>query len=235
MQAQRPELKINMDYFFDNREYDGSPYSIAQTLTGTHVLPQIVMKIDSLRTLHVGANLLTLAGDNQLIAKINAVAYYALAFENHKFVVGAFPRINELAHYSELMFRDSVQYFRPIMHGASWTMGNNHNYFNLWLDWTGRANTDTEESFFVGLSAAQQIRNNFQLEFQSYMFHLAYRSPRVAGSYVCDNLQSITNIAYRNTIFGNRAHLVLKAGLMAGAERERTPDKVFYPAYAGLF
>jgi hypothetical protein len=234
-QAQKPEWKINLDYFFDNREYDRSEYSIAQTLSGTHIMPQMLLKIDSSRHIQFGVDVLTLAGDKKLFANIQAIAFYNLQFKQHRFVIGAFPRKNVLGHYSELMFQDSIQHFRPLMHGAFWNMGNAENYVNLWLDWTGRASTDTEESFFVGLSGAKQIFSNLSFEFQSYMFHLAFANPRTPDTFVCDNLQSIANLTYRNSIFDNKWNLQLKAGLMAGAERERNAEKIIYPATAGIF
>ena len=122
--AQNLEWKINLDYFFDNREYDRSQYTIAQTLSGTHIMPQMLLKIDSVRRIQFGVDVLTLAGDKRLIANIQAIAYYNLKYKQHNFVVGAFPRKNFLNNYSELLFQDSIQHFRPLMHGhfGKWAM-----------------------------------------------------------------------------------------------------------------
>ena len=233
--AQNLEWKINLDYFFDNREYDRSQHTIAQTLSGTHIMPQMLLKIDSVRRIQFGVDVLTLAGDKRLIANIQAIAYYNLQYKQHNFVVGAFPRKNFLNNYSELLFQDSIQHFRPLMHGAFWQIGNANNFFNLWLDWTGRASADTEESFFVGLSGSAQVVRNLSFDFQSYMFHLAFTNPRTPDTHVCDNLQAISNLRYNTQIFDNKIGLQLKAGIMAGAERERNAEKIIYPAMAGIF
>jgi hypothetical protein len=107
------------------------------------------------------------------------------------------------------------------MHGIYWKIGENKNrFFNIWLDWTGMKDSLNNESFFVGSSALYSIRN-FYVDFQSYMFHYASPSTRIAGYYLCDNLLSQISIGYKIKDLKFIEKFNISTGVLAGYERER--------------
>lgn len=219
--AQRTHWGAEISYFFDNTEFEKSSFVVDQTMTGIHLVPTLGINMDSTQRLITGANVLILAGAAKPFEAIFPLAYYSLIKTNQQLLIGSFPRAISLAHYSSFLFADSIRYFRPTVQGIFWNLGTKQNYVNFWLDWTGKQTTSNRETFFVGISSHVQFKNNFFVDFQSYLHHFANTNPPLAGSFLYDNAQMILKAGYQNNLFNNKAQFMLSGGLFLGYERER--------------
>ena len=219
--SQQTSIKTDINYFFDNTEFNRSTVNDDQTMTGTHLQSVLNFRIDSTQSINAGINLLTLAGGIKIIERPSPIAFYNYKKQNMQLLAGAFPRKNLLDNYSDFFFQDSVINFRPIMHGIFWEVKKNKNrFFNIWLDWTGMKDSLNNESFFVGSSAQYSI-NNFYADFQSYMFHYAYPTTRIPDYYLCDNLLSQISLGYKIQNWAWIEKFNISSGILAGYERER--------------
>ena len=220
MFSQKLEWKAGLNYFFDNTEYAKSTIAKDQTMTGVHFTPQIGFSLDSIHSFYAGVDLLKTAGSENFIDIAQPVAYYRFHTPKVSFYAGSFLRSDVLSNYSDLFFQDSINYYRPTMHGIFWEVGKKNSFFNLWLDWTGHQTAVNRESFFIGASAHKKIGYFFG-DFQSYMFHYAVTRPDIQNLSVCDNLLAHLSVGVD---FSNQAGLdtlLFAVGVLAGAERDR--------------
>jgi hypothetical protein len=229
--AQHNTISAEFNYFFDNTEFAGSSYTIPQTMTGMHLIPQVHMRLDGRQNLIAGLDLLMLSGSSERISDVMPLVYYQYKSRVQRLLIGSFPRSKSVQHYSEFLIQDSVHYYRPNLHGLFWEIGNNKRHINIWLDWTGNQSATVKESFFVGLSGRYDLGKGFFADFQSYMFHLANTSPKIPHHYVSDNIQGIANIGYHNRKGPFKSSLTVTTGLFAGFERERA---TVYESYTPL-
>ncbi len=209
--------------FFDNIEFGNSPVKIPQTMSGVQFLPNVVIMRDSIHKINFGINLLHEFGSEKAIDELYPAAYYEYNKKPFRFLMGAFPRAGVLDRYPRVFFQDSVYYYRPNINGILWEIYNSGNFFNIWLDWTGRQSETVNEAFFTGISSRYNI-GSFYLRHFSYMFHFAGKKNPIAGEALHDNLLSLTSAGIdlsRRTIFDR---LELNIGWLAGAERQRTDN-----------
>jgi hypothetical protein len=218
--SQKLEWKVGLNYFFDNTEYAKSTLTKDQTMTGVHFTSQMGVSLDSVHSFYAGVDLLKTAGSVNIIDMAQPVAYYRYHTPKVSFYAGSFLRSEVLSNYSDLFFQDSVNYYRPTMHGIFWKMGTKNSYFNLWLDWTGHQTAVNRETFFVGASAHKQFRNLFA-DFQSYMFHFADTRPMNLTYSVCDNLLAHLSVGVDLSRQLELDTLMFAVGVLAGAERDR--------------
>lgn len=220
--GQKLEWKAGLNYFFDNTEYAKSTLTKDQTMTGVHFVPEIGVSLDSVHSFYVGADVLKIAGSQNIIDIAQPVAYYRFHTPKVSFYAGAFPRSELLSNYSDLFFQDSINYFRPTMQGIFWEVGKKNSYFNLWLDWTGHQTASNRETFFVGASAHHKMNFLFA-DFQSYMFHFADTRPMTQGFSVCDNILTHFSIGADYSNQTGLDTLLFAVGVLAGVERDRGP------------
>jgi len=230
LNAQEQRWRVGYDFFFDNQEYARSTFAPAQTMKGMWLSPTggIAWKSGrSSNALYAGAYLLSIPGSKETIDKLQALLYYQYDSPKVLFCAGAFPRCEVLPNYSDLFFRDSVTYFRPLMQGIFFQVGRDRNFVNVWMDWTGHATADTRESFFVGASGRASTGLLFA-DFQSYMFHYAGTLPMNPAYGVSEQLQGLFSFGVerdRESGFKGMASV----GLFAGLERDRKADESYWP------
>jgi hypothetical protein len=220
LSAQEFRWKAGLNYFFDNTEYARSTLTKDQTMTGVHFSPEIGLSFDSVHSFYVGTDLLKTAGSQNFIDIAQPIAYYRYQNKKVSFYAGAFPRSELLSNYSDLFFQDSVNYYRPTLHGLFWQVGKKNSYFNLWLDWTGHQTVINRETFFVGASAHHTMNFLFA-DFQSYLFHFAVTRPMTQGLSVCDNLLAHMSVGIDYSNQSGLDTLLFAVGVLAGAERDR--------------
>ncbi len=219
--SQELTWKLGYNYFFDNAEYVLSTYTQDQTLHGMNLMPQVGLKLDEGQTIYTGVNLLKIAGSLSFTNGEDFIAYYQYQSPTVKFRAGAFPKEEMLDNYSTFFFKDSINYFRPIMQGLFLKVNNSKNdYFNIWLDWTGHSSKDIRESFFVGASGLKKWGILFG-EMQSYLFHYANTTPTTESFNVSEQFQMhlLTGLSFSNQI--GLDTLQLAVGGLVGLERDR--------------
>lgn len=221
--SQEVTWRAGLFSFFDNTEFGQSAVKIPQTMSGVQFIPEFALVRDSVHKLTFGVNLMHEFGSEEAVDKLYPTAYYEYKKKPFRFLMGAFPRSEVLYRYPRLFFQDSISYYRPNVNGIFCELFNSRNYFNVWLDWTGRQSETVNEAFFVGISGKYNI-GPFYASNISYMFHFAGKMNPVIDEALHDNLLSLTSVGVDfsgRTIFNK---LEANIGWVAGAERARTGD-----------
>jgi hypothetical protein len=185
--SQKVTWKADLFSFFDNTEFGRSAVTIPQTMAGIMVAPEVGLGWDTIHKVNIGINLIHEYGSPEAIDKLYPTAYYEFNRGVQRFIMGAFPRSRVIGNYPRLFFQDSITYYRPNMNGIFWEFRQNRNYFNTWLDWTGRQSKTTNEAFFIGFSGRYNL-GIFYLQHFGYMFHLAGKMDPVIEEALHDNL-----------------------------------------------
>lgn len=217
---------VDLDYFFNNSEYDKSTYAESGTMQGIWLKPRGRISWDKENSIDAGVNLLAIPGNKKTLEKINLTMFYQFQKKSILFKVGSFPRQETLGNYDTFFFRDSVNYYTPNMRGVFWQVGRKNNFINAWIDWTGNASHKVREDFFVGFSGKAST-DIFFAEFQSYMFHRALTNPPIEGEGVSENIQ-IQAMAGINYTSPKGFNVLAAGGVLAGYERDRRYDNTLY-------
>ena len=219
--------KLGYNYFFDNAEYSESSYNMSQTMHGMNLMPEIGLKLDDKQTVFAGINLLKVFGEPSFTHTEDFLAYYQYKTPNVKFRAGAFPKEDLLDNYSTFFFKDSIRYFRPVMHGLYLKMNNkNNDFLNVWMDWTGYGSKSIRESFFVGASGLKR-RGLIFAEMQSYLFHYANTPPTTESLNVSEQFQMHISLGASYTNDAGLDTLQFAVGGLVGLERDRGVSEDF--------
>ncbi len=107
--------------------------------------------------------------------------------------------------------------------GSSGNSEKNQNYFNVWLDWTGRQTESVREAFFIGFSGRYN-EGIFYLQHFGYMYHFALKLNPVVEEALHDNILFHTSVGIDlsgKTVFRK---LEADAGWVLGLERSRSDN-----------
>lgn len=223
--AQEYRWKVGLDYFFDNTEYEKSSFIDSETMNGVWLNPLGSIVWDEKHSVNAGVNLLKIPGMHRAIDKVDVTMYYEYKTPKVLFRVGAFPRADILSNYNNFFFKDSVNNFIPLLQGVFWQLGDDGNFFNAWMDWTGYATPTSREHFFLGLSG-KLSRGLFFADFQSYMYHYSVSKPALPDENVSENLQLQASLGMQYERGGFKG--LLAAGALLGYERDRRFDDRLY-------
>jgi hypothetical protein len=218
--------------FFDNSEFSKSAVKIPQTMSGVVLSPEVALRWDSVHRISGGLSLLHEFGSTKSIDYLYPTAYFTFNRRPYRFVMGAFPRSDVLDRYPRIFFQDSITYYRPNINGFFWETGKNHNYFNLWLDWTSRKTEDTREAFFVGFSGRYEMNMLFAQHF-GYMYHFAGTSDPLDDEALHDNILLLSSIGVNLAQMAGLSVFEISAGWATGLERARA-DKTGWINQGGL-
>ena len=120
-----------------------------------------------------------------------------------------------------MFFQDSVFNYRPIMHGLFWEYRSpKDDYFNVWLDWTGRQTYQQREAFFMAWSGRYN-HGIFYGQHFLYMFHFAGSMNPHIPEPVQDNGLILTSIGLDFSGKANFEKLEMNVGWSQGLERDR--------------
>ncbi|WP_352423030.1 hypothetical protein [Proteiniphilum sp.] len=225
--AQEYRWRVGVDYFFDNREYKHSSLTDPQTIHGVWFNTLGGVSWDSTHTIYAGVDLLRKTGTKKTIDKTDIIIYYQYRKPKTLFQVGTFPRNEVLPNYSDFFFEDSVTYFKPLIQGVFFQLGNDRNFFNAWMDWTGYATSTNRESFFLGFSGKASKKILFA-DFQSYLYHYAGTLPANPDYGVSEQMQIMASAGLERKEPDSFKWL-LSAGVFAGVERDRKAEETYKP------
>jgi hypothetical protein len=189
--AQQKNWQLNIFSFFDNTEFGRSAVKIPQTMAGVQVCPEFGVVWDTVNKVNIGINLLHEFGGPNAIDKFYPTAFYESDRGPFRFLMGAFPR-TRIENYPRLFFQDSISYYRPNINGIFTEYRKGSNYFNVWLDWTGRQSKTVNEAFFIGFSGKYKT-GIFYLQHFGAMFHYASKMDPVIEEPLHDNLLFLTS------------------------------------------
>lgn len=221
--SQEKNWQLDLFNFFDNTEFGRSTVKIPQTMAGVIVAPEFGFIWDSVHKVNIGVNLLHEFGSTKAIDKFYPTAYYELRKGSVRFLMGAFPRSLAIENYPRFFFQDSISYYRPNINGIFWEYRLNQNYFNLWLDWTGRQSKTVHEAFFMGFSGRYKP-GIIYLQHFGYMYHFAAKMDPIVEEALHDNGLFHTSVGVD---FSGRTcfrKLEANAGWVIGLERSRADN-----------
>jgi hypothetical protein len=209
--------------FFDNVEFGKSAIKIPQTMAGVMMIPGAGLTWDTVHKVNIGVNMMHEFGSSNAIDKFYTTAYYCYDGKPFRFLMGAFPRNMAVEKYPRLFFQDSISYYRPNLNGFFAEYSKGTDYFNFWLDWTGRQSQTVHESFFLGLSGRYNIGVLFVQHFD-YYFHYASKLNPVVDEALHDNFLSLTSAGINLSDRYFDGKLEASAGWVAGLERARADN-----------
>ena len=207
--------------FFNNHEFPGSRVKSSQTMAGVHFAPQIGLGYEGCHRAFVGIDAMSEFGSEKAVDYYSLMAYYRFDNKPFTFYMGSFPRKTALNRYPRMFFQDSVSNYRPLMNGMFLECrSKKDDYFNVWLDWTGRQTEKTREAFFIGWSGRYN-KGIFYGEQFGYMFHFASSLKPAIPEYVNDNGLILTSIGidFADKTFLEK--LDVNIGWSIGLERDR--------------
>jgi hypothetical protein len=221
--AQTADWRAGLFSFFDNVEFGRSAFKIPQTMAGVMLVPEGGITWDTIHRINIGVDMMHEFGSSKAIDKFYATAYYLYDSKPFRFIMGAFPRNMALEKYPRLFFQDSISYYRPNMNGIFAEYRHENDYFNMWLDWTGRQSHTVHEAFFLGLSGRLNAGIFFIRHF-GYYFHYASKMDPIVDEALHDNglLLTSAGIDLSDKFFPGR--LEASAGWVAGLERARADN-----------
>jgi hypothetical protein len=190
--SQKKDWRVDVFSFFDNTEFGRSAVKIPQTMAGVIVAPEAGVVWDTLNKVNIGVNLLHEFGSPKAIDRFYPTAYFESVRGPLRFMMGAFPRSRAIENYPRLFFQDSIAYYRPNINGIFTEYRKGENYFNVWLDWTGRQSKTVNEEFFIGFSGRYKY-GIFYLQHYGAMFHYAGKMDPVVEEPLHDNLLFLTS------------------------------------------
>ena len=210
--------------FFNNNEFEGSTVKTSQTMAGVHFVPQIGLSYHERHRIFVGIDAMQEFGSEKTIDFYAPIAYYQFEGEHFNFYMGSFPRKPLLKNYPRMFFQDSVFNYRPVMNGLFWEYRSlKDDYFNVWLDWTGRQTYEHRETFFMA-GSGRYNQGIFYGRHFIYMFHFAGTMNPNIPEPVQDNGLMLTSIGIDLAKKANFEKLELNIGWSQGLERNRGSD-----------
>jgi hypothetical protein len=221
--SQEKNWRLDLFSFFDNTEFGRSAVKIPQTMAGVQLAPEAGIVWDTVNKVNIGVNLLHEFGSPDVIDRLYPTAYYESNRGPIRFIMGAFPRARTIENYPRLFFQDSILYYRPNITGIFTEYRKGDNYFNVWLDWTGRQSKTVNEEFFIGFSGRYKT-GIFYLQHFGAMFHYAGKMDPVVEEPLHDNLLFLTSAGIdlsENTCF---AKLETNVGWADRLERSRADN-----------
>jgi hypothetical protein len=178
---------------------------------------------DSIHQVNVGFDLLHEFGSTRAFDYFYPTVYYEMSRKPFRFYMGAFPRKFALEKYPRIFFQDSISYYRPNINGLFWEYSKKQNYFNVWLDWTGRQSQSVHEAFFMGFSGRYNLGILYAQHF-GYMFHYAGKMNPIINEALHDNGVFLTSLGLDFARFTNLDKLEINAGWVVGLDRARADE-----------
>jgi len=215
--------KAGLHSFFDNKEFNGCSVEKSGTMAGVHLVPQIGLGFDGKHRVYAGIDVMREFGSDAAIDFYDPIAYYEYDGKPFRFYMGAFPRKPLLDNYPRMFFQDSINNYRPVMNGAFWEVYNKNDYFNIWLDWTGRQSYTTREAFFMGWSGKYN-HDIFYGQHFGYMYHFAASTNPHIPEPVQSNGLLLTSLGIDLSKKAGFEKLEINAGWALGLEQDRGID-----------
>ena len=223
--SQEIRWKIDVHSFFDNKEFANSPLDNSGTMAGTHLTPQIGLELNKRHRIFAGVDVMHEFGSNKAIDYHHPILYYEHDGKPFRFYMGSFPRTPLLNNYPRIFFQDSINNYQPTMSGFFWELYNKKDYFNLWLDWTGRQTDTRREAFFMGWSGKYNL-GIFYGQHLGYMYHFAGNADDIPES-VQDNGLLLTSLGIDFAEKTGFEKLEANAGWSVGLEQDRETNDGF--------
>ena len=170
--------------FFDNREYF-NPYVDHQTIFGTRTYGYAGFAINENNRFVFGTDYMYEFGSKGELMNPDLIAFYQGSFRNIEFMIGVFPRYQEIPVPMALL-SDTIIYYRPNIEGMVLEYSNSFFRHNIWIDWTSRQSYTKREIFMLGFSGNYN-RGVFLYRHHFIMSHVAHSKNHDPDEHIRDN------------------------------------------------
>ncbi len=228
--AQKFIYDIELDFFFDNREYH-SPYSPPQTITATRLSPLVgveLMDDDSVaHRLWGGIHYIQPIGCDFADVKLLPAIFYHYEGKKYSIKLGSIPFSNLHEPLPDYLMYDSISYFYPNIRGALFQHQSKHAEAAVQLDWRGMQSDVTREAFRIIMNGKYKHKY-FYVGGYVMLNHLANNADTTIREGVCDGLllnPMIGLTLHHNTPFEK---LHLQIGYLNNYQRMRITGEASY-------
>jgi hypothetical protein len=218
--AQEVVWKVGLHSFFDNTEFGQSSVQTPQSMSGTHLVPEIGLGWNKKHRIFAGLDVMHEFGSDRSIDYSDVIAYYEYDGKPFRFYMGAIPRRLTLDKYPRMFFQDSIKNYRPVINGVFWEYTSGKSYANVWLDWISRQTDKRRETFFMGWSGRCHP-GIFYIQHFGYMFHFMRPKEAAVEEFIHDNGLILTSLGLDLAPGTGFEKLEINAGWSAGLERDR--------------
>lgn len=228
----KPKFLYNVDFlfFFDNREYDRSPYQRSQTLFGVRLSPEIGVGIaDSTigdHRLMAGCSYIQPIGADYRNAKVLPTVYYQYKYKGFGAHLGLLPFTKMIEEFPDYLQYDSIAYFHPNIQGALFNYRDRRGFVELMCDWRGMWSETTREAFRVTVNGRYEHKWFF-VGGRAMMNHLACYSPEYKGGQqpgVCDDLLGSAYVGFNIGTVTPLDSFVVRASYIISMQNDRDAD-----------
>ncbi|MFC2089620.1 hypothetical protein ACFLT1_02495 [Bacteroidota bacterium] len=208
------------DGFLDNREY----FTIdnPQTIFGARAWGELGADIATDHRFRVGLNYLYELGANATDYLPDVTMYYRYDNRKFDFYIGSFPRRSLLTN-SLAFLSDTLNYFRPNIHGTYLGYSGKGWRQYVFIDWTSRQSEERYERFIFG-TAGHVHFGSFFIENYLLMAHLAGKAIVEPGFHLRDNGGFNVNAGMDLSDYLPLDTLMFKAGALVSLDRIRGVD-----------
>jgi len=217
-------LGFSFEGIGDNREFF-SGLSQSETILGSRLTLDYGTSFDSVHSARMGFSYFYEYGSAFLELPIKPILYYQYLDKQWRFNMGAFPR-NIEQEFPLAIISERFVYFRPTIEGLLLKYNSKYVQAGAFTDWLGRQDSTRREQFMAGLSLKTGSRS-FYGNFWGFLLHNAYRSVRLPGEFIEDNLGGLATLGFDLSSFLPIDHMAFSSGLLFSLFRNRGVGKKF--------
>lgn len=218
--AQKFAYDVDLDFNFDNREYDHSSFAESMTIFSVRLTPAIGLDLDtkdgSNHDIMIGIDIMKDFGASPVSPEIHPdpsseelskkqnnwdlfrelVLYYKWTKKIKKtdfsLTAGIFPRKFSKSRYSTAFFSDSLRFYDNNYEGLLLSFGRPEAHYEIGCDWMGKYGVDRRERFMIFSAGEARPADLLTLGYSAYLYHFA-------GA---ENVQGVVDNALINPYIG---------------------------------
>lgn len=218
VRAQSADYSVKYEGIADNREFF-SNLDVPETIFGSRLAFSVGTTIDSIHHVRAGLSYFYEFGSALKHNLPSLLLYYQVEINNLSFLMGAFPRKENLSLPLALV-SEKYEYYNPSFDGLLLKYQTNRTNLQVFAEWLSKQDSLSREQFMAGFIGQQRF-SNFFIEAYSYLFHNAYQLVRPENQYIEDNMGAALMIGCDFSELIPLLVLNLKTGLLSSAYRNR--------------
>ncbi|HOO83098.1 MAG TPA: hypothetical protein PLS94_00920 [Prolixibacteraceae bacterium] len=216
--SQSTDYSIKFEGIADNREFF-SNLDMPETIFGSRLAFSLGTTVDSIHHVRAGLSYFYEFGSTLNHNLPSLLLYYQVEKNNLSFIMGAFPRKENLC-LPFAFVAEKYEYYHPVIEGLLLKYQTDQTKLQVFADWLSKQDLLSREQFMAGFIGQQRI-SNFFAEAYTYLFHKAYQLVRPENQYIEDNMGVAFLIGYDFSEILPLSVLNMKTGLLSSAYRNR--------------
>lgn len=173
--SQSTDYSIKFEGIADNREFF-SNLDMPETIFGSRLAFSLGTTVDSIHHVRAGLSYFYEFGSTLNHNLPSLLLYYQVEKNNLSFIMGAFPRKENLC-LPFAFVAEKYEYYHPVIEGLLLKYQTDQTKLQVFADWLSKQDLLSREQFMAGFIGQQRI-SNFFAEAYTYLFHKAYQLVR---------------------------------------------------------